>query len=199
MIVESNMELVASPMHKFGPLRMFYHRKGIPLPEVESLPGREIPQPPRRLLVHHQDMTSQLQSFFQDDLLVDVVRKEARDSIMNREVILRRQSDRLPVEYGAIQIHFSQLPPEAQELVLESRKPLGAILHEYKVGFHSCPGCFFRLTSDVFMEKAFDLDRSYPLYGRCNLLTYSNGKILANVVEILPPVERLQKVEETLA
>ena len=128
-------------------------------------------------------MTSQLQTFHQDTIQVEVVQKELRDTSLNREVILRRQRDLIPVEYGAIQIYYSQLPPEARKMVLDCTKPPGAILHECAVDFRSCPGGFFRLESDEVMNQAFVLERMYFLYGRCNLLTYANGKILANVVK----------------
>lgn len=190
------MAIAVDTTHKLGPLKMFYAKKNIPLPELELLPGKQLPEPARTLLFHRQDMTSKLQAFVEDEIVIDVLQKQIYDSSLHREVVLQRQNDRLPVEYGAIQIHYANLPEEAQRQVLESKKPLGAILNDFEIPFRSCPGCFFRTEPDPVMEAALQLDGDAPLFGRCNVLLYENGQLLANVVEILPPLERMKGLKE---
>lgn len=181
------MSVVSLTTDISGPLRYFYSIKGAPMPDIEIIEGRKLPQPSRYLLVHDSDMTSRLQGFFGQDLYIEVLHKEQRGFTKGREVVLRLNGDHRAVEYGAIHIDYSLLPGDAQREIVEGKRPLGAILNGYGVEYSSNPSHFFRVLSDDVMARAFSLNETAPLYGRCNMLLYPNGRVLADVVEILPP------------
>jgi len=45
------------------PLDEFYARAGLPMPSLQELTGKEVPEPYRSLLVHENDMTPTLEQF----------------------------------------------------------------------------------------------------------------------------------------
>jgi hypothetical protein len=176
---------------KLFPLKLFYELKGRPLPHIEEIPGEDIPYPGHHLLVHDSDMTSKLQEFYGRSIHINVFHKELRGDSLDREVVLNLDGNKKPVEYGAIQIDLTNIPDLVKEQILECKLPLGGILNQNKIRYTSSPRQFFRVRSDQFMIDIFALRHPYPLYGRCNILSHEDGNILADVVEILPPVDSL--------
>jgi hypothetical protein len=92
------------------------------------------------------------------------------------------------VEFGAIGIHLDLLPEEAQKLVLEGRVPFGAILEQYAVPHSSHPRGYFRVSVDQRLADLLGATSGQMLFGRCNELRHGSGRVLADVVEVLPRV-----------
>ena len=173
------------------PLTHCYAASGLPLPQVRMLERADVPEPARSLLVHDSDMTSTLQDYFGRNIHLEVLGKEVGEKDVRREVVLRLEDVETPVEFGAIAINMSQLPPEAEKAVRACWKPLGGILIQYKIPYSNRPSAFFTVAADELMSACFTLDAPAQLYGRCNTLIYPDGETLADVVEILPPLEQL--------
>jgi chorismate-pyruvate lyase len=170
-----------------NPLSEFYAALSLQLPEVQPLPGDALPALPRRLLVHEGDMTPTLEAHHGVTLhLRQLHRRTAGESLL-RMVVLLRDDDDEPVEFGAIRIDLSLLPEAARALVVEGRRPLGAILAEHAITHRSRPRGFFSLASDATIGDALGLAQPTTLFGRANVLWNHTGKPLAEVVEILPP------------
>lgn len=180
------------PVDPLAPLLQFYHAAGIAAPDAVMLDGAQIPQPARQLLVHDVDMTSTLQSFYGRTIELDILSREHSGEVLKREVVLRLGGTRKPVEFGAIDIHLTHMPALAAEAVVAGVMPLGGILSKYSVGYTSHPSAFFQVRSDEVMAKCFHITSPSDLYGRCNILTYAGGDLLARVVEVLPPLEQIR-------
>ena len=86
------------------PLDDFYTQAGLPLPSIEAVPGDEVPEPYKSLLVHQDDMTPTLAKFHGDTIHLRVLRRQQRDDFYFREVVLVTDKDEKPVEFGAIKI-----------------------------------------------------------------------------------------------
>lgn len=169
------------------PLDQFYERAGRPLPEVNQVPGDEVPQPYKQLLVGAHDMTPTLEAFHGEQIEISVLERKLEADSLARMVVLLLEGSGKPVEFGSIIIHLEHFPPEAKKIVLEGHVPLGTILATYHVDHESCPQAFIRVVSDALMEQAFHMDNSQLLYGRRNVLRTPRHQILADIVEILPP------------
>ncbi|MFT4638473.1 MAG: chorismate-pyruvate lyase [Verrucomicrobiales bacterium] len=172
-----------------APLTSFYNKAGGEFPEVAFIHGEAMPEPYKHLLVHHSDMTPRLQDFHRTPLALEVMALEIEEPVLTREVILRRGGDQRPVEFGAIQIHLNLLPPNVAQPVREAKRPLGGILGEEKFEHLSAPRGYFRTRADALMGKLLGATFGETLYGRCNVLALMNGKVFAEIVEILPPTE----------
>jgi chorismate-pyruvate lyase len=171
------------------PLDGLYRYYGYQEPRFEKLPGDKIPQPYRDLLVHLNDMTPTLESFHQDKIWIRPEARYLEDNFYFREVVLYLESNRKPVEYGAIVIHLEHCPEDARDSILEARKPLGTLMSEYSIPHSSHPQGYFRILSDGLISRRLGVPESTLLYGRRNALQTPDGKTLAEIVEILPSAD----------
>ena len=175
------------------PLADFY--AGRALPEVRFIEAGRIPQLYRQLLDHSHDMTSTLQRFHDEEIRVHVLESRQRDNCYEREVLLVTRDTRRTVEFGAIEILLELFPTDAQREIFRAEMPLGAILQSFRIEYRSKPRAFFEIESDDVMNAALALSHTQTLYGRCNEITNTEGQVLAEIVEILPPaIYRRQNV-----
>lgn len=171
------------------PLSEFFNPgESAPLAELESGGGR-MPEPFRSLLVHDTDMTSTLEDYHGEKLELRLVDKMHHGTDLFRQVVLMGKSSGRPREFGAIRIDLSHFEPEARQRILEERQPLGSVLAEFEVIYSSHPRLFFHVTADARMQEIFCLEGARLLYGRQNILATPDGAPLAEVVEILPPLD----------
>ena len=168
-------------------LERFYSRAGLAPPRMRVVRGDEVPQPYKLLLVHSQDMTPTLEAFHGQSIHLSVLSRERQDDVYWREVILKRADDGRAVEYGVIRICLGLLSSAAAKSVLEERRPLGKILAAEAVAHLSWPQAFFRVQADSRLEKLLGLRQPAALYGRRNVLADGSRRLLAEVIEILPP------------
>jgi len=175
---------------RFAPsalLQRFYSRAGLAPPRLRVMPGVEVPEPYKSLLVHSRDMTPTLEGFHRQPLRVAVLRSERQGDLYWREVILRGPGEGRPVEYGVIRICLGLLSPAAARGVLEEGRPLGKILETEAIAHLSWPQAFFRVEADARLSKLLGLVQPAVLYGRRNVLVDGSRRLLAEVIEILPP------------
>ena len=181
------MPEATSPADPLLPLSRWYQVTGQPEPVTEIIPAEAMPQPYRQLLVHERDMTSTLEAFHDGRLHLRVLGTRQKGAIYQREVVLQLDGSGWPVEFGATQINLDTLPAEAQKLILEGRRPFGGILRKCAISYTSRPRAYFRVQADPTIREAFRLAGDYVLYGRCNVISDREGRVIAEIVEILPP------------
>jgi hypothetical protein len=182
-------QLVSACPRLIGLLQEFYPGDpGLAPFEIMTVTADMMPQSERSLLVHERDMTSTLTRFHRDQLRLDVLDRRLHDDHLARHIVLRTVEEDRPVEYGAIRIRLDGLTETVRAKILAGEQPLGGILNEHKVGYRSCPGGFFRIRATSLMADVLELPEPEWLYGRCNCLSDSDGGNIAEVVEILPPV-----------
>jgi chorismate-pyruvate lyase len=169
------------------PLNEFYGT-GLPLPTVERIEGKQVPEPYRKLLVHRDDMTPTLERFHRQPIHLQILQRHHQGDVFSRQVLLLLNHREKPVEFGAIKIYLDQFPPRARELILECRRPLGSILCTEQILHTSHPRAYVRVASDATIGAALRIGESIPLYGRRNALVSSSRKTLAEILEILPPL-----------
>ena len=168
------------------PLDDFYVRAGQILPSIHPVNADEVPEPYKRLLVHHDDMTPTLEKYYGDTLQLSVLKSDTREIHYFREVVLSLNSSGKRVEFGAIKINLSLYPPTARKLILDEKEPLGRILQSCGVVHSSKPKGFFRITTDPLIGEALGMKSGIEVYGRRNTLSDSQMRPLAEIVEILP-------------
>ena len=178
----------ASPI--MYPLDDFYTQAGRPLPFIAPVAGNAIPQPYQDLLVHNLDMTSTLEKFHGARIHLHILSSQQRDDFYYREVVLLLDGSNRPVEFGAIKMNLGLFAPAARQAILKGHLPLGRILHENGVSHASRPKAFIKVKSDDFINSALQLTGSHLLFGRRNTLLDPKQNSLAEIVEILPPVDR---------
>jgi len=98
------------------------------------------------------------------------------------------------VEFAAIRISIHNLPSEVAQPIRDGVRPFGSILIESGVRQESHPALFFKIAADKLLKHTMrweSLDPTY-LYGRVNVITTPDGKVLAESIEVLPPIHTKQ-------
>ena len=72
--------------------------------------------------------------------------------------------------------------------MLEEQRPLGNILHTENIAHLSWPQAFFSIEADSHLTSVLRLAQPGVLYGRRNVLLDASRSLLADVIEILAPV-----------
>ena len=174
------------PESLLDPLDQFYLVSGVPVPEATRIEAESVPEPYRSLLVHENDMTPTLEAAYRQRIHIRLISRKVEGDVLLRQVALVLDSDERPVEFGAIRIQLSQLPPEARQLVLESKLPLGRLLQDFFIQHSSEPVAYLAVKSDGRIGEALQTPSLQRLYGRRNKLLMPSGEVLAEVLEILP-------------
>lgn len=165
---------------------IFFYGIGSNRPRVTFVEPDDLAEQERTLLVHQMDMTPRLRGFHGCEIDLNVAARARIGNYLVRASVLHRGSDGMPVEFGAIGIHLDLLPEEAQELVLNGRVPFGAILEQFGVPHSSHPRGYFRIAVDARLAELLGAVSGQMLFGRCNELRHGSGRVLADVVEVLP-------------
>ncbi|MEY2789311.1 MAG: hypothetical protein RLZZ34_2454 [Verrucomicrobiota bacterium] len=169
------------------PLREIYGGSALDLPRLEIVPGAQIPEPYRSLLVHDRDMTRTLESHHGDSIRLRTLASDLREGVYRRMVALELERTRRPVEFGATRVDLRRFPEPWRGMILEGQRPLGGILNAWGIAYRSRPSAFFKTDADERIRGALGLTGSSPLYGRRNTLSDPEGHPLADILEILPP------------
>ncbi len=169
------------------PLDDFYAQQNLPLPRIDAVDGKDVPEPYKSLLVHGDDMTPTLEKFHGAEVHLTVMRRQQRGDFYFREVVLTLDGTNRPIEFGAIKMNLTLFSPAARKLILEEREPLGHILRDCAVAHASRPKAYLRVESDDFINSALQLTGRHTLYGRRNTHFDTQNRPLAEIVEILPP------------
>ena len=181
--------ITANETELLYPLTLFWKTGGHALPDYEVMDGASVPEPYRKLLVHHGDMTSRLEAFWGGEIVLEVLHREHTPEVYRREVVLHIESSDLPVEYGAIEIDLSAFNGELRRLILEQHLPLGGLLNRFSIRYRSEPKGFIKLGADSVMQRVFRVPDGQEFFGRCNVLLGESDRVLARIVEVLRPAE----------
>lgn len=183
--LESVAKSAATEDEFLAPL-VFFYGIGSARPRVTFIPSAELPEHERWLLDHDIDMTPRLRAGHGCEIDLDVHARARIGDYLVRASVLNRRSDGKPVEFGAIGIHLDLLPEPARAQVVEGRVPFGAILENHGVPHSSHPRGFFRIAVDARLAELLGATSGQILFGRCNELRHGSGRVLADVVEVLP-------------
>ena len=170
------------------PLSAFETEDGGVLTSASILEAEELPDPYRVLLAHDRDMTGTLEAYFKQPMTLRIFGKKRQGDSLFRQVVLQGIEDRKPKEFGAIRIDLNCFDQETRSLIEGCVTPLGQILREHGVAYVSNPSAFLKVSPDALLCEALQVTEG-PLYGRKNELTMPDGRAIAQIIEILPPLE----------
>ena len=146
-----------------------------------------MPQPQRGLLVHCDDMTSTLARHYGEPIALKVIDFVEGRFWYRRHIVLETAESLRPVEYGAMRILLPRVSEICSIEIIAAKTPLGAVLARHGLACRHDPGGFFKIRSNRVIEQSLGLSAPQWLYGRCNLISDTAGRNIAEVVEILPP------------
>ena len=148
--------------------------------------SEEIPEPFRALLVHEGDMTSTLERFHRERMLLEVLAEGHSDECYYREVILKGEGTGRAAEFGVIEIELDNFSQALQKLILRGEQPLGGILNQNGVAYKSQPLGYFSVAREALPPRLSPLGSARLFFGRYNQLKCQKDACLARILEIIP-------------
>lgn len=166
---------------------------GIEPPPIHLIGQDELPSTYCVLLAHDRDMTSTLERSWGARLHLRVIEKHLDDHRLTRQVVLVTDTNDRPVAFGAIRIFLDQFGDAPRKEIESCTRPLGTILEHHRIAYACSPSAFFSCPCSEFIERVFEIVDAGDLYGRCNTILNGINEPLAEVVEILAPLDSQQQ------
>lgn len=169
------------------PLDVVYRSAGIAMPRAREVTPDDIPHPYRGLLSHRSDMTQVLERHYGGTIIVRALSTSQRGRWYTRRVLLVQEYSGRPVEMGAIRIALDVFSIRVRAAIVKGHLPLGRIMRDAALDYHSRPSAFFEITPNSDMMGVFWMREPRPLYGRQTEVTLGGTKF-GDIVEVLPLV-----------
>ena len=110
-----------------------FYAESIELGIFSETTAEKMPPTARGLLAHEKHMTVTVENFHHSPVDVTVVRSLRDHQFYSREILLRRRTDHVAVQYGIVRLNFDLLAPAVIQEIESENKPLGKILIEHQV------------------------------------------------------------------
>lgn len=157
-------------------------------PLCTPIPGDQMPEPYRSLLVHTHHMTVTVERHYGGPVGVRVLETALDGDEYARKILLELHGTGRVVQFGIVQIDLSLLSGPVRERIVEGKTPLGRVLIEHNVLRHIQPAGYLKVEPCPELCRWFGLTGPTTTYGRLGVI-YTDGKPAIEVLEILAPVE----------
>lgn len=149
----------------------------------------ELPVPQRILLAHDQHMTLTVEAFHRCFVDVEVLRQHRDDRYYSRLIALRRQTDRVVVQFGIVRLDTTCLAPQVRDEIVSGTTPLGRVLIKHNVLRHIRLCQLWEIAPAAALVDFFSLPAPMTTYGRtaCIDLDSRPAIELLEIVTPLPP------------
>ncbi|MCA9052964.1 MAG: hypothetical protein KDA75_03960 [Planctomycetaceae bacterium] len=156
--------------------------------EAHYIPKTKTPDPYKGLLVHDLHMTVTMEEYHGCPVDVHVLNQRLEGDNYLREIVLTRQSDNRPVQFGIVRFAFQYVSPEVREEILQGEIPLGRILINHDVMRHVDLGAILEITAGPGLANALQMPVGAKTYGRLATL-FCNHKPAVDLLEVSAPLE----------
>src|SRR5437016_842832 len=79
--------------------------------DVQQVDAAAMPEPFRTLLVHHEHMTTTLETYHGAEVKLEVLGHQLVGDVYRRMILLRRADTQQAVEFGIVRIHLQYVSP----------------------------------------------------------------------------------------
>ncbi len=142
----------------------------------------------RRLLHHERHMTATLRCHFDSPLGVEVVNSRHDPARYLREILLRRVTDGLAVEYGLLNADLPRLPETLRNELINGQQPFGQLIADQR--WQTCVSVdqLWRIEVGPALAAITDLTPGEITFGRLASIEIDNTPAI-EVLEIMLPGE----------
>lgn len=151
--------------------------------------GEALPEWASQQLNHNHHMTVTVESFYGCSVDVEVLQAKTIDNVYIREILLRRSTDKVVVQYGIVRLQLSTLEAAPRNAILSEKIPLGRVLIEHDVMRHVELVDLWQITVGPLLSHYFEVPVGTITFGRTAMI-YFNAKPALELVEIIRPVSR---------
>ena len=146
--------------------------------EFSPVSSDELPDQYASLLAHHDHMTVTLEAWHNSLVEVHVLQEEQKDDTYVRRIVLTRQRDGTPVQFGIMRIDLAGMP-EIVRMEIESRAlPLGRIMirHHLMREVELCQ--LWRVNPGEQLRSTLGCTEEVPVFGRtARIQVYGEAKV----------------------
>ncbi|MCE9556386.1 MAG: hypothetical protein K8T91_23810 [Planctomycetes bacterium] len=168
-------------------LLALFHPSAQSLGRCTLVKSEEMPASYRPLLDHQEHMTVAVEAFHESLVSVQVLATHITPTHYAREILLRRQTDQVVVQYGIMRVSLGCLNPEVRGEIESQRRPLGRILVRHNVLRTIHVHGLWRVEPAAELCRHFGLDRPQTTYGRTAGIDL-DGTPSVEVLEIVTPL-----------
>jgi len=162
---------------------LFYPAPGL-LGEFREVEARDVPEPYRRLLAHHDHMTVTVEAEYGEPVNVSVLAVHTTATHYSRKIVLTRRSNQQVVLFGLVRLNVSFLGDDVRREIESQGAPLGRILIEHNVLRHVKLLSLWHIDAGPDLREHFGLPALAACYGRTALI-YCNGVPAVELLEIV--------------
>jgi chorismate-pyruvate lyase len=156
------------------------------MPDYEMIPGEEMPEPYKGLLVHEHHMTVTVEAYHGGPVDVRILARRQDDDVYARKILLVHQATGQIVQFGIVRIDLSKTSAAVRDAILAGDTPVGRILIEHDVLRRIEPTAFLRITPRPVQMARFGMTEPRPLYGRLAIIRLE-GKPAVELLEVVAP------------
>jgi hypothetical protein len=156
--------------------------------QVTIVPPSWVPEPYRKMLVHHVHMTVTVEEHYQQPVSIQVLASRRVGESYGRETLLQIGQTGQTVQFGAVRIDLTCCSAAVRSAILEEHTPLGRVLIENNVLRRIEPTAFLQIIPGPKVASWFGLTRPETCYGRLGVIFCDDRPAIA-VLEILAPVK----------
>ena len=147
----------------------------------------ELPSPYADLLAHDEHMTVTVEAFHQSPVSVEVLHSRIDGGLYIREILLRRISDRVIVQYGIVRLRLDALDDEPKKAILSEIVPLGRVLIEHNVLRNVELVELWEIEMGKRLATHFGCEEGTTTFGRTAMIYFHDQPAL-ELVEIVRPI-----------
>lgn len=156
-------------------------------PDATLVSGEAVPQPYRKLLVHHDHMTVTVEEHFGDAVDVRVIERRRNGDEYARKILLALHESGRVVQFGLVRIDLAVCPEPVREAIVEGLTPLGRVLIRNDMLRRIEPTAYLKVTLSPTMAEWFGSAPGTATFGRLGVI-YTGEKPAVEVLEILAPL-----------
>jgi chorismate-pyruvate lyase len=162
-----------------------FHAHAADLGQFHQVAADDMPEAMRRLFAHSHHMTVAMEELHRGPVDVEVLARHSTTTHYARQIILRRRSDRRPVQFGIMRISLTALTDEISPLIRSEKIPLGRVLIEHGVMRSVKVLSLWQIEPGPYLQQCLDQPELAECYGRTALI-YTDGVPAVELLEVAP-------------
>lgn len=181
-------EVAAGDWPNLAELVSLFYDNPSELGKFTRVTEEEVPQPFRQLLAHSEHMTETVEAYHGTPVNVSVLKSLHEGDFYSRKIMLSRQSDGFPVQFGIPRLNVTCLSDPVREEIEAEKTPLGRVLINHQVLREVQLVALWKVIPGKDLQALFQVQKPLVTYGRTALI-YCDGEPAIELLEIVSPLE----------
>lgn len=175
-----------SPAPHLDDLIELFYADANQLGRFDGCSSDQCPDVYRQLLAHNAHMTVTVEKRHGEQVDVQVLRDQIQGNDYRREILLRKQSDSMVVQYGIVRLKLNLISGHVRDQILSRQIPLGRVLIQNNVLRQVQLGALWKVSCGSVLAEIFSVEEHTTTYGRTALI-YLDAEPAIELLEIVAP------------